>query len=285
MFTGDLQVSSIGSTVGYVVALIPNKHWVIMGIKNPDTSAWDMLQVGSVSDSLATAIREHLGSPNAFALICISPTQLTWLARKTASKGCVAMPTSKLSVNVSAPLFVPVCSFANNVQFVHYLRIDVPIRVVFKDAPTGKYVTIYGPGYNALNVWLSDIMTEAMFLTACGTSVVITSIVCQKSGALLLRSTSGTTMIGDPALLPRGLVFDVVPVVATSMDGFVDCFVPQSQQVEQQNVCTPPRKVDTAAHPGFSVAPPTPPSAHQTPLKSTPTLPRGFDGQPRERER
>ena len=110
------------------------------------------LTTTTVSDLLATAIRAHLAGPNPLALVCITPTQLTWLARKTASKGCVATPASKMSVNVAAPIFNPACSFAEDVQFVHYFRIDVPSRVVIKDAPTGKYVTIYGNGYNALNV-------------------------------------------------------------------------------------------------------------------------------------
>ena len=185
-----------------------------------------------------------------------------------------------MSVNVAAPIFNPACSFAEDVQFVHYFRIDVPSRVVLKDAPTGKYVTIYGNGYNALNVWVSDIMTEAMIYAACGTSVVMTSIVCQKSGALLLRSTSGTTMISDPALLPRGLVFGVAPVATmTSMAGFVDCFVPPPQ--EHPNACTPPRKVDHSSEAGLFAAPPTPPSNACTPLKSATTLTSGFEIQPR----
>ena len=89
MFTGNLQVSSFGSTVGYVVALIPDKRSVIMGNTNPETHSWDMLQVGTVSDLLATAIRAHLAGPNPLALVCITPTQLTWLSRKTAVEGKV----------------------------------------------------------------------------------------------------------------------------------------------------------------------------------------------------
>ena len=276
MFTGSLQVTSFGSTVGYVVALIPEKRSVIMGTTNPETRSWDMIQVGLLSDPLATAIRAHLKGPTPFALVCITPTQLTWLARKTASKGCAATPTSKMSVNINAAMFVPICSFAENVQFVHYLKVDVPSRVVIKDGPTGKYVTVYGNGYTALNVWMSDFVTEAMILGACGSSVVMTSIVCQKSGALLLRSTSGTTMIVDMALLPRGLVLDAAPVATMpTMAGFVDCFMPGVVEV-----CTP-RKVYTAGLAGLLDLPPTPLSNVCTPVKSAETLCPGQELQPR----
>ena len=76
--------------------------------------------------------------------MCITPTQLTWLARKTPSKGCAATPGSKVQINLKAAIFNPTCSINADAPFVHYLRVDVPGTMVFKDGPTGKFVTFYG---------------------------------------------------------------------------------------------------------------------------------------------
>ena len=218
------------------MAIIPNKNWLMLCHQNTTTNTDDMLQVTQVSETLMTAIRAHLAGPHCLALICISPAQLTWLARKTASKGCAATPASKLSVNVTAPSFIPNLSFNDNTQFVHYFRLDIPSRLVFKDAPTGRYVVIYGSGFTAMNLWVSDFMTEAMILAACGTSAVLVCIVCQKSGVLLLRSTSGTALISDRTCMPQGVNMGVnAPVIGSipAMVGFVDCFVPEGLAAAQ----------------------------------------------------
>ena len=55
------------------------------------------------------------------------------VAGETPSKECVATPASRLQVNLSHPLFSPSCSLAEeSVQFLHYIRVDVPSRMVLR---------------------------------------------------------------------------------------------------------------------------------------------------------
>ena len=271
MFTGPLQVNAMGSSVGHLVALVPHKNSIILGVLNSETQIYDIMQVASIPDPLATAIKTHLAGGNHLALVCISSTQLSWLARKTASKGCSATPASKLMLNLTAPLFAPISCVTDEAVFFHYLLIQLPAHIYFKEAPTGKYTTLHGNGFNVLNVWVSDMITGEMLVAAAGKSCVVTCIACQKSGSRLLRSTSGTTLVCDMALVPHGLVFssltDVVPkpMVGVSPDGFEDCYVP-AVITEQSVTFTPPRT-------GVSwSAPPTPLSANATPVKGPPPV-------------
>ena len=99
MFTGALQVNANGTSVGFVIAMNVHKNTVILGNVNTATDSFEVMQVANITQPLAAAIRTHLCGPNHLALVCITSTQLMWLARKTSSKGCGATPSSKLMVN------------------------------------------------------------------------------------------------------------------------------------------------------------------------------------------
>ena len=195
-FTGTPAVGSHGSVVGYLVAVCPKESTMILTIHRDDASSttgiWEMLTVDKVPDSCMTSGLAHLAGAQPLALVALVPTQMTWMARKTSTKGCVATPATRLQVNLSHAFFQPSCTLGEEGgTFLHYVRVDIPSRVVFKDAPTGRYVTVYGSGYSALNLWLSKLMTEAHVLECAGKSIVFTCIVQQKAAGFLLRSTSG----------------------------------------------------------------------------------------------
>ena len=266
MFTGSPTNGFVATSVGYIVVSNPEKRSLVLTFQNPETLAWDMIGVGALTDPLISAVSAHLNGASPLSLVAILNTQLTWQARKTASKGCIATPASRLQVNASHPIFAPSCSLAEDVQFLHYFRVEVPSRMVFKDAPTGKYVTFYGKGFSALNAWASDIMPEATIIAASGMSAILTCIAFQRAG-LLLRTTSGSTLITDPvSRLPHGLIVGTINAVATvatgALAGFEDFFMAPSDHAPLP--CTPPRPQQFAA----AALHPTPPSAHITPHKS-----------------
>ena len=139
------------------------------------------------------------------ALMALLPTQMTWMARKTSTKGCVTTPETRLQVNLQKPLFESLCTMGEEGgTFLHYIGVDMPSRVVFKDAPTGRYIAVYGSGYSALNLWPSKLLTEAHVLECAGKTIVFTCIVQQKAARFFLRSTSGTVAILDKQMMPEG---------------------------------------------------------------------------------
>ena len=98
-----------------------------------------------------------------------------------------------------------------------------------------------------------------MILAARGMTAVLTCVVQQKNGPLLLRSTSGTTFVTDMGMLPRGLV--VLPPsqsggvrAGAALAGFEDAYGTSTPQ----HSMTPTRPVVTLI----------PPSAFQIPQKS-----------------
>ena len=84
-------------------------------------------------------------------------------------------------LNLTAPLFAPISCVTDEVVFFHYLLIQLPAHIYFKEAPTGKYTTLHGNGFNVLNVWVSDMITGEMLVAAAGKSCVLT---CQKLTSL-----------------------------------------------------------------------------------------------------
>ena len=282
MFTGTPTVGSHGSVVGYIVAACPKEATMILTFHRDEagspTGLWEILSVDKVPISCMTSALAHLAGAHPLALVALIPTQMTWMARKTSTKGCMATPETRLQVNVQKPLFEPMCTVGEEGGgFLHYIKVDMPSRVVFKDAPTGRYITVYGSGYSALNLWLSKIMTEAHVLECAGKSIVFTCIVQQKAAGLLLRSTSGTVAIIDQQMMPRGyIVVTGVPasVMAKSeaLAGFEDFHmfasgIPTTNAKIQTS--TPPRAQNMA----WTVSL-TPPSNHATP-KPKPTISGG----------
>ena len=69
MFTGPHQVNAMGSFVGHLVALVPHKNSIILGVLNSETQIYDIMQVASIPDPLATAIKTHLAGGNHLALV------------------------------------------------------------------------------------------------------------------------------------------------------------------------------------------------------------------------
>ena len=266
MFTGSPSNGSVGTSVGYVVVMSPEKRSLVLTFLNPETLIWDMIGVTALTDPLVASVSAHLNGSSPFSLVAILGTQLTWQARKTPSKGVIVTPASRLQINASHPIFAPLCSLTEEVPLLHYVRLDIPSRMVFKDAPTGKYVTFYGTGFSAMNAWVSDIMPEATILAASGMSAIMTCIAIQRAG-LLLRSTSGTALVVDPdSRLPRGLIVGNVGGVAAMngtgpMAGFED-FMMASSGLPLASNATPPRPKLFAAG-----VPPTPPSNACTPHK------------------
>ena len=55
VFSGQQTPSSFGGAVGYAMAIIPNKNWLMLCHKNTTTNTDDMLQVTQVSETLMTA--------------------------------------------------------------------------------------------------------------------------------------------------------------------------------------------------------------------------------------
>ena len=103
-FTGTPAVGSHGSVVGYLVAVCPKESTMILTIHRDDASSttgiWEMLTVDKVPDSCVTSGLAHLAGAQPLALVALVPTQMTWMARKTSTKGCVATPATRLQVNL-----------------------------------------------------------------------------------------------------------------------------------------------------------------------------------------
>lgn len=160
---------------------------------------------------------------------------------------------------------MPVCAVTDEVPFAHYLLVEIPHNPHFKDAPTGKYLTIHGSGFLVLNVWLSDMVTEQMVLSAAGKSCVMTCIAAQKSGTRMLRTTSGTTLVTEEGAVPHSLVFPQGPANPPMMSGalaqgFEDVYVPNTASASVPHTSlTPPRPTLSCS------TPPTPLSTHGTP--------------------